>query len=121
MARILVVDDEPALRALTARALQGRGHEVATAEDGHDALDKLEALAEPMDLVLSEIRMPMMDGVELAEQVHLRKLAGATLLMTGYAEQRERAEQMRDIVRGIVEKPFTILQIRDAVDEALLA
>lgn len=119
MAQILVVDDEPALRALTARALEGRGHDVVTAEDGLDAYEKLASGEVRVDLVLSDIRMPAMDGIELAEAIVADNLAKRVLLMTGYAEHRERAEQMSGVVRGVVEKPFTIIQIRDAVDTAL--
>ena len=119
MAKILVVDDEPALRALTARALQSKGHEVETAEDGLDALDRLKARGEDFDLVLSDIRMPAMDGLELANEISELKLVHKMLLMTGYAEHRERAETMRHLIYGVVDKPFTIGEIRDAVDEAL--
>ena len=119
MARILVVDDEPALRTLTARALAGRGHDVSTAEDGFDALEQIQARRDEIDLVLSDIRMPGMDGIELAETVAAQGLVDRIVLMTGYAEHRERAEQLKHVVRTVVEKPFTIVQIRQAVDDAL--
>ena len=120
MAKILVVDDEPALRMLTARALQSHGHEVEMAEDGLDALEKLKAENFVVDLILSDIRMPAMDGIELANAVQQDKLVNRVLLMTGYAEHREEAEKLGDLVRGIVEKPFTISIIREAVDNALI-
>ena len=121
MAKILVVEDEPALRTLTARALAGKGHDVETAEDGLDALTKLKTDGFAVDLVLSDIRMPAMDGIELAEEVVGGSLAAKMLLMTGYAEHRERAYGLGPVIQGIVDKPFTIVAIRDAVDEALAA
>ena len=121
MARILVVEDEPALRILTARALSGKGHEVETAEDGLDALEKLRSDGFNVDLVLSDIRMPAMDGIELAEEVVGASLAAKMLLMTGYAEHRERAYGLGPVIHGVVDKPFTLVSIRDAVDEALAA
>ena len=59
--RILVVDDEPALRHTISAILHEEGHEVATATDGEDALAKLAAT--PADLILCDVRMPSMDGM----------------------------------------------------------
>src|SRR5436190_1179757 len=69
MARILLAEDEEALRALTARALTDSGHEVATAVDGADALDIVAWENGQFDLLLTDIRMPLMDGIALALSV----------------------------------------------------
>jgi CheY-like chemotaxis protein len=90
MARILIAEDEEALRALCARALQNDGHEVKTASDGGDALDLIVREEGRFDLLLTDIRMPIMDGIALALSTARDYPSLTILLMTGYADQRER-------------------------------
>jgi len=117
MARILIAEDEESLRRFIARALVIDGHQVVEAGDGAEALDYLEAGR--FDLLLSDIRMPVMDGIALATATADLTPAMPILLMTGFAEQRERAEPLMRIVVDVVEKPFTLPQIRQAVANAL--
>src|SRR5207253_1370092 len=91
MARILIADDEEAIRSLIARALRQDGHEVATAGDGAEALDVLNRDTRAYELLLTDIRMPIMDGIALALAAARDHPALPILLMTGYADQRERA------------------------------
>lgn len=119
MARILIAEDEEALRALCARALMTDGHEVKTACDGTDAIDLLGRDNGRFDLLLTDIRMPMMDGIALALAV-ARDYPGVTiLLMTGYADQRERAHGLDAIIHDVISKPFSVAALRAAVSEAL--
>ena len=121
MARILVAEDDDAVRALVRRALELDGHAVTTAEDGGEALEVIRRESGRFDLLLSDIRMPVMDGIALALAA-ARDFPGLRiLLMTGYAEQRERAHGLEAIVRDVVQKPFTLAEIRRAVAEALAA
>ncbi|MCY0092482.1 response regulator [Hoeflea ulvae] len=117
MARILIAEDEESLRRFVARALVIDGHEIVEAGDGAEALDYLQA--EGFDLLLSDIRMPIMDGIALATATAELVPDMPILLMTGFAEQRERAEPLMRIVVDVVEKPFTLPQIRQAVADAL--
>jgi CheY-like chemotaxis protein len=119
MARILVTDDEDAIRGLLGRALELDGHEVAAAADGAAALAELSN--QPYDLLLSDIRMPVMDGIALALTAAREWPELTILLMTGYAEQRERAADLQALIHDVVVKPFTIADIRAAVAEALAA
>lgn len=119
MAKILIAEDEDSLRRFVARALEMDGHEIAHAGDGADALEQLQS--KRYDLLLSDIRMPVMDGIELATQSAKLAPDMPILLMTGYAEQRERAEPLMRIVIDVVAKPFSLPQIRQAVAEALTA
>lgn len=119
MARLLVVEDDPSVRVFTARALVADGHNVETAEDGEIALRLIGEATGGHDLILSDIRMPVMDGIEMAERAVARWPELKILLMTGYAEQRERAAQVSGIVIDVVQKPFTLAQIRSAVARAL--
>jgi CheY-like chemotaxis protein len=121
MARILIAEDDEAVRALVRRALELDGHAVMTAEDGGEALDMLQAEGGRFDLLLSDIRMPVMDGIALALAAARDFPALRILLMTGYAEQRERAHGLDAIIQDIVQKPFTLAEIRRAVTAALAA
>jgi CheY-like chemotaxis protein len=115
MARILVVDDEEAVRALIARGLALDGHEVLMAGDGAEALDVLAEHTGAFDLVLSDIRMPLMDGIAMALAAKRDYPALAIMLMTGYAEQRERAKSLENIVVDVMTKPFGLAELRATV------
>jgi two-component system cell cycle response regulator CpdR len=119
MARIMIAEDEEALRAMCARALSTAGHEVKTACDGGDALDLLQREAGNFDLLLTDIRMPVMDGIALALSAARDYPNLTILLMTGYADQRERAHGLDAIIHDVITKPFSLAVLRGAVDEAL--
>jgi two-component system cell cycle response regulator CpdR len=119
MARIMIAEDEEALRAMCARALSTAGHEVKTACDGGDALDLLQREAGNFDLLLTDIRMPIMDGIALALSAARDYPNLTILLMTGYADQRERAHGLDAIIHDVITKPFSLAMLRGAVDEAL--
>jgi CheY-like chemotaxis protein len=120
MARILIAEDEEALRAMCARALLTAGHDVKTACDGGDALEVLQCEGGRFDLLLTDIRMPIMDGIALALAA-ARDFPDLTiLLMTGYADQRERAHGLDALIHDVIAKPFSLAALRSAVDEALV-
>jgi CheY-like chemotaxis protein len=119
MARILVAEDEEDLRGLLRRGLAEMGHTVAVAADGAEALDRLSQENPPFDLLLSDIRMPVMDGIALALAAMRDQPDLAILLMTGYSEHRERAQGLEGLIRGVVMKPFTLAEIRAQVSAAL--
>jgi two-component system, cell cycle response regulator CpdR len=121
MARILVADDEEAIRSLVARALRQDGHEVMTACDGADALELLERENGAFELLLTDIRMPVMDGIALALAAARDHPAVTILLMTGYADQRERAHGLDALIHDVITKPFSLTDMRSAVDGALTA
>jgi two-component system cell cycle response regulator CpdR len=119
MARILIAEDEEALCALCARGLTMDGHEVKTAADGSEALDVLMREEGRFDLLLTDIRMPIMDGIALALNVARDFPSLTILLMTGYADQRERAHGFDALIHDVIAKPFTLVVLRAAVNEAL--
>lgn len=121
MARILIADDEESMRLLVARAIGMDGHETVTAEDGSEALEILTSQNGKFDLLLTDIKMPIMDGIALALAA-ARDFPDLTiLLMTGFADQRERAFGLDAIVHDVVTKPFSVADIRTAVADALTA
>jgi CheY-like chemotaxis protein len=117
MARILITEDEDSLRSFVARALRLDGHETHEAADGAEGLEKLAEGS--YDLLLSDIRMPVMDGIELAHRASSDFPDMKILLMTGYAEQRERADDLALKIVDVVSKPFALPDIRSAVARAL--
>lgn len=119
MARLLIVEDDESVRTFTARALGASGHAVETAGDGLEGLEKIEAASGAYDLVLSDIRMPAMDGIEMAQAAASAYPRLRLLLMTGYAEQRERAAELDGTVSGVMDKPFTLSELRQRIGEAL--
>ncbi len=119
MARLLIAEDDEAVRAFVSRALMLDGHDVTTVEDGALALDLL-FRDDLFDLLLSDIKMPVMDGIALALNVARDHPHIPILLMTGYADQRERADGLEKIVHDIVLKPFSLSDIRKAVSKTLL-
>ena len=120
MARILIAEDEQALRGFVARALAMDGHEVIACADGAEALDRLTGDKRAFDLLLTDIRMPVMDGIALALSAARDHPRLTILLMTGYADQRERARGLDALIHDVIAKPFTLDAIRVAVSRALV-
>jgi two-component system cell cycle response regulator CpdR len=119
MPRILIAEDDETGRALVARALLENGHDVVTAADGGAALDILAREQARFDLLLTDIKMPVMDGIALA-LVTARDHPDVTiLLMTGFADQRERAPGLEALIHDVITKPLTVASVRSAVDETL--
>jgi CheY-like chemotaxis protein len=119
MPRILIAEDDEAVRALAARALLENGHDVVTAADGGAALETLTRENGRFDLLLTDIQMPVMDGIALALAAARDHPDMTILLMTGYADQRERAHGLDALIHDVITKPLSVAGIRDAVDEAL--
>jgi CheY-like chemotaxis protein len=119
MPRVLIVDDEDSMRLLVARAIAMDGHDIMTASDGAEALEILGSADSSFDLLLTDIQMPIMDGIALALAA-ARDFPDLTiLLMTGFADQRERASGLNAIAHDVITKPFSVADIRTAVADAL--
>ena len=121
MARILIAEDEESIRNLVTRALRQDGHEVSIASDGAEALDLLTREKGAFELLLTDIRMPVMDGIALALAAARDFPELTILLMTGYADQRERAHGLDALIHDVIAKPFSLEEIRKAVNGALVA
>ncbi|RUW18829.1 MULTISPECIES: response regulator [unclassified Mesorhizobium] len=119
MAKLLIVEDDESVRTLAARALERDGHNVTIAADGAQGLALIRQAHGGYDLVVSDIRMPEMDGIEMATAAAKQFPAMKIMLMTGYADQRERAEELNGIILDVVQKPFTLAEIRARVGRVL--
>jgi CheY-like chemotaxis protein len=115
--KVLVVDDDPAVRKSFDRVLSGKGYAVITAENGEEALRKLNE--EKYDLVYSDIRMPGMSGLEVAEKVRARRPWTPVVIITGYgtdiAEERAKAAG----VSKFLHKPLSPAMIEDSARDVL--
>jgi CheY-like chemotaxis protein len=119
MARILIAEDEEPVRTLIKRALAEEGHFVAETADGSEALDRLQSERDGFDLLLADIKMPVMDGIALALAVARDFPKLPILLMTGYADQRERVSGLEALICDVISKPFALAEIKFAVASAL--
>jgi two-component system, cell cycle response regulator CpdR len=120
MAKILIAEDDATIRDLVARALRQDGHELTAAADGAAALDELNRRNGDFDLLLSDVNMPVMDGIALALAAGRDHPDMRIMLMTGYADQRDRAHGLDALVHDLIAKPFSVDQIKGAVREALV-
>ena len=121
MPRVLIADDEESMRVLVARAIAMDGHDTVTAQDGAEALEILTRDDGAFDLLLTDIQMPVMDGIALALAA-ARDFPNVTIvLMTGFADQRERASGLNAIAHDVITKPFSVADVRSAVAAALIA
>jgi DNA-binding response OmpR family regulator len=119
MARILVAEDDPSVRAFVVSALTMKGHEVVAEEDGGLAAETADAEGGRFDLILSDIKMPIMDGIALALHVAAKYPKMIIVLMTGFADQRERAHGLEALIYDVIVKPFTLADLLAKVDDAL--
>jgi len=120
MARILIAEDDDTVRGFLMRVLAGDGHDLTETADGAAALDALNRADGKFDLLLSDVKMPVMDGIALALATGRNHPDIPIMLMTGYADQRERAHGLDALIHDVLAKPFSIEQIKGAVREALI-
>ncbi len=121
MAKILIAEDNDDIRGLVVRALSDDGHDLVATENGVAALEALNRHSGDFDLLLTDVKMPLMDGIALALAAGRDHPDMAIMLMTGYADQRERTHGLDALVHDVIAKPFTLEQIKGAVREALVA
>ena len=119
MPRILLAEDDDNVRRFVARALELSGHEITEAEDGGIAAEIMAAEAGRFDLLLSDIKMSVMDGIALALNVGAAWPEVTIVLMTGFADQRERAHGLEALIYDVITKPFTLHDLVQKVEDAL--
>jgi CheY-like chemotaxis protein len=118
---VLLVDDTPVIRYLAQDVLAEAGYDAHSAEDGVAALGFLRARESPIDVVITDLSMPLMDGFALIRE--LRQLSPTTriVLMTGYVDAIELAERSDERPDLVLPKPFRPPELLDAVDAVLRA
>jgi CheY-like chemotaxis protein len=116
--KILIVDDDPVVGKSFDRVLSGRGYVVVTASDGAEALRKI--AAEEYDAVFTDIRMPGMDGIAVAEQIKSRQPWLPVVIVSGYATAENEARAKAAGVSAVLHKPLSPEMIENGAREALL-
>jgi signal transduction histidine kinase/ActR/RegA family two-component response regulator len=116
---ILVVEDEDAVRYLACRVLRGNGYRVLEAADPAAALRIVQAEAQPIDLLVTDIVMPGMSGPVLAERLVAARPDLKVLYITGYAKEAIERQGALPAGGALLEKPFTAQQLADSVRQAL--
>ncbi|MDE2184484.1 MAG: response regulator [Alphaproteobacteria bacterium] len=117
--KVLVVDDDPVIRHSFDRVLAGKGYVVISAENGQEALNKV--AAEEYDAVFTDIRMPGVDGIEVAEQLRVKRPWTPVVIITGYGSPENQARAAAAGVRGFLHKPLTPESIEKSVEAAVTA
>ncbi len=114
--RIIVADDEDIVVSLVRDALEDEGHQIETASDGRDALAIIES--EPVDLIVTDIRMPHMDGIEMVRQAREIHPDVVVIFMTGYADLNSAKSAIKQGAFEYIMKPFELSELRQAVANA---
>ncbi|MGD9738820.1 MAG: cell cycle histidine kinase CckA [Bauldia sp.] len=118
-ARILLVEDEEAVRAFAARALKSRGYLVETAASGVEALEVMARVGGEIDLVVSDVVMPEMDGPTLLRELRQTRPDLRIIFVSGYAEDAFKRNLPAGETFGFLPKPFSLKQLATAVKETL--
>ena len=114
---ILLVEDEDMVRAVAERALARAGYSVVTASQGEEGLERFAAM-DKIDLIVSDVVMPTMDGPAMVRAMRAKRPALPVLFMSGYAEEQLRQSiNIEDV--AFLPKPFSVAQLTEAVSAAL--
>jgi two-component system cell cycle sensor histidine kinase/response regulator CckA len=116
---ILLVEDEEAVRAFASRALNSRGYTVLTADSGESALKVIEEHDGDLDLVISDVVMPEMDGPTLLKELRKRDINTKIIFISGYAEDAFKKNLEEDQVFAFLPKPFSLKQLAETVKGVL--
>jgi DNA-binding NtrC family response regulator len=111
---VLVVDDDETVRASLGDALAMDGVRVSLAAGGQEALDRM--VGDPVDLVLSDVRMPGVNGLELLRRVRARAPGVDVVLMTAYEDADLAIAADRDGARAYLAKPLDLIDLRALID-----
>ncbi len=117
MARVLLAEDEDTVREFVSRVLTMHGYAVLEAKDGAEAVELMNQ--HHFDLLLTDIVMPIMDGITLALKVRATRPNVPIILMTGYANESQRAHNLSVLIEELLSKPFNKDQLMAAVNKAL--
>ncbi|GAB3663191.1 response regulator [Ramlibacter alkalitolerans] len=115
--KLLVVDDDPVVGASFKRVLSGKGYLVVAAENGQQALDRLKA--EKFDAVFTDLRMPGMDGLQVAERVRAAQPWTPVVIVTGYGSPASEARALACGVSEFLHKPLSPEMIEDSAEKAV--
>jgi two-component system cell cycle sensor histidine kinase/response regulator CckA len=113
MAMILVVDDDDSIRELILKIVRSSGHDALPARNGLEAVAMFRSCPDSIDLVITDLKMPVMDGNEAVRRIRETRPHATIICVSGYSEQECPVGTM------FLSKPFTVGQVRTCVGEAL--
>jgi len=116
-AKILIVDDQKGVRRLLEELFRQEGWEVRSAADGLEAIDLAEEIVP--DLILMDVKMPNMNGLEATHEIMQRQPAIPIIMMTAYGEIEVVRQALDAGVKRCISKPFDIKALRDMVDNVM--
>ncbi|MFO7297316.1 MAG: response regulator [Pseudomonadota bacterium] len=119
MARILLADDDTTTLDLVGRTLEADGHEVIRCVDGQEALQRFSAAPESFNLLITDLDMPGINGVELASRAAAAAPQLRILVMSGFGGSADPAEDLGIPAAAFISKPLSLDQVREAVSSAL--
>lgn len=117
----LVVDDEPDLCEVVRRVLDGRGYAVLAAAGAAEAVSRCDAHRGPIEIVVTDVRMPDGNGPELARRIQQKHPEAAVLYMSGLPGRSTAVAEVSNDGPAVLAKPFTPTELLAAVDRALVA
>jgi len=117
MVRILVVDDEPKIRAMITAILEPEGFEVISAESGEEALQRI--AQSPPHLLISDMKLTGMSGLELLRQARATHPQMLAFLLTGFDDDEVERQATALGALGVIRKPLVLSQLRQTIKDAL--
>ena len=115
--RILVVDDEDALRTVLSAELNSEGYDVGTAADGMEAVSELQKIK--YDLVLLDIKMPNMNGFEVLKVIKEKHPGTRVIMLTGFADLKNAIESKKLGAEDFVSKPYDLVDLLTTIDRVM--
>lgn len=115
--RILICDDEDALRTILSSELAGAGYEVATAADGEEGVTEIKN--RKFDLVLLDIKMPKMDGFEVLKYIKKEHPGVKVIMLTGFADLKNAIESKKYGAEDFVSKPYDLVDLLTTIERVL--
>lgn len=114
---ILIVDDDPSVLNFLEGAVASMGHTVHAASSAADALKKLEKLERPVDILLTDVVMPLMSGFELAERFQETNPDSRVIFMSGFSPTTLKMDHPLKELGWFLQKPFTLRELREIIDQ----
>ena len=117
---VLVADDEPLIRWSLRQALLDRGHSVATAATGADAINEVANAARPFDVVILDYRLPDRQDLSLLEDVRRLSPKSVVVMMTAFGEDNMRSGARERGARAVVDKPFQVTSVVSLIESSVV-